>query len=113
MPYHGIDRDLNVSALAKLTVGYPYPDLKKAVDTLMTAERIISLKEKPLKLIELYDILILNEPVTQKEFNKFLKWYMKTPLGKKRNVINKLAEKRREQAAKLAEKEKQKKAAKK
>lgn len=109
MPYHGIDRDINLSALAKLTVGYPYTDIKNAIDTLMTAERIISLKAKPLKLVELYDILMVNEPVGVKEFNKFFKWYMKTPLGKKRNVINKLAEKTREQAAKVAEKDKQKK----
>lgn len=108
MPYHGIDRDLNISTLAKLTVNYPLPVLKQAAEELLTTERIICLKNKPLQFIELYDVILKKEPITPKEIQKFMKWYAKTPLGKRRSVLNKIAEREREQAAKLAEKLKKK-----
>lgn len=46
------------------------------------------------------------EPISDKEYNKFLKWYKKTPLGKERFKFNKWADGKRELEAKAIEKQK-------
>lgn len=109
MSYHGVDRDFNVTTLAKLTVNYPLLDIKETVETIFTPERIIALYHKPLKELELYEFITQKEPISDKEYNKFTKWYYKTPLGKKKMVFNKVADRKREQEAKQAEKNKAKK----
>lgn len=111
MPYHGIDRNFNVSNLTKLTLNYPLSTIRDIVKTVLQPNRIIQLKYKPLKEQELYEVLLTAqlEPITDKEYGKFQKWYNKTPLGKERSLFNKFAEAQREAEARQLEKAKQKK----
>lgn len=111
MPYHGIDRNINVTNLATVTINYPFPVIKDVVSRIMTARRIIQLKYNPLRPEEVFEVFVSEglEPISDKEFNKYLKWYYKTPLGKERAALNKFEEDLREverQAKEKAEKSK-------
>ncbi|RZC41157.1 hypothetical protein BDFB_011660, partial [Asbolus verrucosus] len=55
MPYHGVDRNIDVSCLAKLTKYYTLPDIKMAVETVLTPRRIIQLSYNPLRQEELFE----------------------------------------------------------
>lgn len=109
MPYHGIDRNINVTSLATVTVNYPLPVIRDVVSRIMTTRRIIQLKYNPLRPEEVFEVFISEglEPITDKEYKKYLKWYFKTPLGKDRAALNKF-----EEAAREAEKAAKEKAAK-
>ncbi|ENN72771.1 hypothetical protein HUJ04_013362 [Dendroctonus ponderosae] len=110
-PYHGVDRNFNFTSLATVTVNQPYPVIKQAVELILTARRIVQLKYKPLRAQELHEVFVANqlEPITDKEWKKFQKWYKKTPLGKERAIFNKWADGKREQEKKQQEKQKGKK----
>lgn len=108
MPYHGIDRNIDLSCLTKLTVNFPLPVLKQVVENVLTPRRIIQLKYNPLRQSELYEELITAEPITDKVYKKFLKFYKKTPLMKERGRLNKYLDKKREQEAKSQQKQQQK-----
>lgn len=56
MSYHGVDRNFNVTALAKLTMYYPLPVLKQVLNSLMSPRRIIQLYHKPLTPQEVYEV---------------------------------------------------------
>lgn len=110
MPYHGIGRDFECSTMATVTKFYPLIEIKKAVEKVMTPRRIIELSYRPLTHAELYDAILMGEgPIIDKDYNKFIKWFKKTPLAKERGKIMELAEKIREAEAKRAEKDAQKK----
>lgn len=110
MPYHGVDRNFECSTITTVTKYYPLPEIKKAVEKVMVTRRIIQFAYKPLTHTELYDAILTGTgPITDKEFNKFIKWFKKTPLAKERGKILEIAEKLREAEAKRAEKEAQKK----
>lgn len=111
MSYHGVNRNIEISSLAKLSVNYPMGILKEIVKTLMQPRRIMQLSYKPLHQVELYNLMITNKegPVTDKDYKKFVKWYNKTPLGKQKVALMKIVEKRREMEAAQAEKQKKKK----
>ncbi|KAJ8939867.1 hypothetical protein NQ318_010418 [Aromia moschata] len=111
MSYHGVDRNFNLTCLATVTLNYPLPDIKKAVEKILTPRRLIQLKYKPLQPDEIFEVFVSEgiEPITEKEYLKFLKWYNKTPLGKDRVIFNKNAEIKREAERKKKEKEDSKK----
>lgn len=110
MPYHGLDRDFDCSCLAKVTKSYPLLQLKQAVEKVLTPRRIIQLRYRPLQPLELYETVMEGpEPVSEKEFNKFLKWFKKTPLAKQRGKLMAISEKKREQERKQKEKMQQQK----
>lgn len=110
MPYHGIDRNFECSTMATVTQFYPLIEIKKAVERVMVPRRLIQLKYKPLTHAELYDSILQGDgPIVDKDYNKFIKWFKKTPLTKERGKIMELAEKIREAEAKKAEKEAAKK----
>ncbi|KAI4467650.1 hypothetical protein MML48_2g00000914 [Holotrichia oblita] len=111
MRYHGVNRNIEISCLAKLAVNYPMGILKEIVETLMQPRRIMQLSYKPLHQMELYNLMIKHKegPVSDKDHKKFVKWYNKTPLGKQKAALMKIVEKRREMEAAQAEKQKKKK----
>lgn len=110
MPYHGLDRNFDCSSLAKVTKSYPLPQIREAVEKVLTPRRIIQLKYRPLQQLELYEAIMEGpEPVTEKEFNKLMKWFKKTPLAKQRGKLMAIAEKKREQENKQKEKMQQQK----
>ncbi|XP_063918928.1 dynein regulatory complex protein 11-like isoform X2 [Zophobas morio] len=110
MPYHGVDRNIDLSCLTKLTVYYPLPVLQEVVKKVLCPARLIQLSYNPLKQSELYEALLKIDPITDKEYKKFLKFYKNTPLVKERARLNKYNEKIREQEAKAKEKQQAKKA---
>lgn len=106
MPYHGVDRNFECSTIATVTRYYPLIEIQKAVEKVMIPRRIIQFCYKPLTHVELYEAILTGEgPITDKEYNKFIKWFKKTPLAKERGKIMAIAEKLREAEAKRAEKE--------
>lgn len=112
MPYHGIEREFNFTALTSATVNYPLSDIKRIVNEILTPRRIIQLKYSPLTVEEVYESFLRHqlEPITDKEYKKYIKWYNKTALGRERVKFNKYAEEKRAAEAKAREKaEKQKK----
>lgn len=108
MRYHAVDRDIELSSLAKLAANYTMGQIKEFVETIMQPRRIIQLSYNPLRQMELYALMVASKqgPVTDKEYKKFTKWYSKTPLGKKRARLNKHLEKKREADKAASEKQK-------
>ncbi|XP_060528387.1 dynein regulatory complex protein 11-like [Cylas formicarius] len=105
--FPSVDRNFNYTALATVTTYYPYKVLKEVVERVLTPRRIIQLKFNPLKAEEFYEILVSEriEPITDKEYQKFTKWYAKTSLGRERAQFNKWVESKRDAEAKANEKQ--------
>lgn len=116
MPYHSIDRNIDLSSLTKLTLNYPLGTIKEVTKNVMIPSRIVSLYYKPLQQIELFEQFTKIEPITDKIWKKYEKWYQGTPIGKLGKKFGKynmtLREdllKRREAEAKIDQKGKKKK----
>lgn len=102
--YHGVDRNFNITALATMTKNYPLPEIKEAIERVLEPQRIIQLHCKPLSHIELIDSLREGlGPITDKEWEKYEKFYAGTKLGKARKQLL-------SQFTKLVENEKKKEA---
>lgn len=56
MGYHSVDRNFNVTAIAKRTINYPLPVLKEVLTNIMTPRRIIQLRYNPLTPQEIYEV---------------------------------------------------------
>lgn len=88
MSYHGINRNFNVSELASLTLYHSFPLLKSAIETVLTSERIAQLSYKPFDSHEVIEVLLDSPPpINDKEWAKYEKWFLKTPLNKRRNKL--------------------------
>lgn len=100
MQYHGVDRDLDVSAIAKVTINYPIPAIRNACHAVLSPRRIIQLKYKPLDMHELLNALFEGgiPLISDKEWKKYVKWYNKTALGRQKAKYMKIINKKREQA---------------
>ncbi|XP_046753211.1 IQ and AAA domain-containing protein 1-like [Diprion similis] len=86
MRYHGVDRNFDCSSLASLSVGHPLEGIRNAVEKVLTIERRINLKKRPLQPKEIMQFLISNRVQAQtKEYETLVKWEMKTPFGKRRS----------------------------
>ncbi|XP_057658129.1 dynein regulatory complex protein 11-like [Diorhabda carinulata] len=98
MKYPGVDRNFNVTALSKVTQNYPLPLLREALEHVLTPRRIIQLHFKPLVPEEIYEYFVDKEiqPITDKIWKKFQKWFNKTNLGKRKAKFNKWAKEKRE-----------------
>lgn len=61
-----------------------------------------------MKVFVLFKVFVSKgiEPITDKEYKKFVKWYSKTPLGKERKRFNKWADGKRAIEAKAKDKKK-------
>lgn len=76
----------------------------------MTPRRIIKLKYQALSLHELLDAILQGDDrINDKEWQKYIKWYQKTTIGKQRRIYQAVVEKRREAAVAAADKDKGKK----
>ncbi|TGZ56661.1 hypothetical protein DBV15_07761 [Temnothorax longispinosus] len=66
MKYHGVDRDIDVSCLAKMSVGIPLNFIRQAVEKVLSLRRRITLKFNPLSPIEIMnEILTYQYPTTE------------------------------------------------
>lgn len=81
MKYHGVDRDIDVSCLAKMCVGIPLNIIRQAVEKVLSLHRRITLKFKPLKPIEIMNELLTYQYPTEmvEALDKFEK---RTPLAR-------------------------------
>ena len=93
MKYHGIDRNLDVSCLAKVSVGYPLSFVRQVVDNVLNVRRRIVLKFKPLLPEEILKELLQHETLPPKMLQQFIKFESRTTLGKNRaKIMNALKE---------------------
>ncbi|EFN79071.1 IQ and AAA domain-containing protein ENSP00000340148 [Harpegnathos saltator] len=73
MKYHGIDRNIDVSCLAKMSIGVPLSFIKGAMEKVLSLQRRITLKHNPLSPTEiLNEVLMYDHPAekTLEEFHK-------------------------------------------
>ncbi|XP_039301824.1 IQ and AAA domain-containing protein 1-like isoform X1 [Solenopsis invicta] len=83
MKYHGVDRGIDVSCLAKMSVGIPLNFIRQAVEKVLSPRRRITLKSNPLSPIEIMDE-ILTYPYPTVEMVKNLdEFERRTPLGRR------------------------------
>ncbi|KMQ96651.1 iq and aaa domain-containing protein 1-like protein [Lasius niger] len=76
MKYHGVDRDIDVSCLAKMSVGIPLDFIRQAVEKVLSLRRRITLKFNPLKPIEIMNEILMYQyptPEMVKALDKFEK----------------------------------------
>lgn len=75
MKYHGVDRDIDVSCLAKTSVGIPLDIIRQAVEKVLSLHRRITLKFKPLRPIEIMNELLTYRYPTEmvEDLDKFEK----------------------------------------
>lgn len=84
MKYHGVDRDIDVSCLAKMSVGVPLDFIRQAVEKALSVRRRITLKFKPLCPTEIMNEVMKYEYYTPEMLNEFDKFERRTPLGRRR-----------------------------
>ncbi|XP_018307729.1 IQ and AAA domain-containing protein 1 [Mycetomoellerius zeteki] len=88
MKYHGVDRDIDVSCLAKISVGVPLDFIRQVVEKVLTLRRRITLKSNPLNPMEIMnEILMYQHPSTEMVEN-LDKFERSTPLGRKRASVS-------------------------
>lgn len=91
MKYHGVDRDIDVSCMAKMSIGIPLEFIRQAVEKVLSLPRRITLKFNPLTPAEIMNEVILYQYPTNKMLAAFDTFERRTPLGKKRaSLIQKL-----------------------
>ncbi|XP_063234958.1 dynein regulatory complex protein 11 [Bacillus rossius redtenbacheri] len=82
--FAGVNRQFNISAMAKLSDGYTVGAILAAVREVMTCKRVLQLRVKPLTHAELINALCRHEPVYKEEDDAFLQWFLKTPIGRRK-----------------------------
>lgn len=87
MKYHGVSRDFNLHSVAQVLKGYDIMTIKKAVEIVLSAERIGTLYHKPLHPQELIDcVLEMPDAIQVDAFDNqiYVDWYRSyTPWGEK------------------------------
>ncbi|XP_043785577.1 IQ and AAA domain-containing protein 1-like isoform X2 [Apis laboriosa] len=84
MKYYGIDRNIDVSSMAKVSVGIPLGYIKNTIQNILNLRRRITLKFKPLLATEIINEVLKYEPLPPKMVSQFEKFENRTPLGRKR-----------------------------
>ncbi|XP_060104197.1 IQ and AAA domain-containing protein 1-like [Heteronotia binoei] len=98
---------LDLSALAKVSDGYSQGSLVQAVQAVLSERRLLQLPKRPLAAGEFVQMLARAEPIYPEEEEMLQSWYTKTPLGKKKMLLEE--EKRKAAEAKAKDKKKKKK----
>ena len=89
MKYHGVNRDIDVSTMAKMSVGIPLEFIENTVDNVLNLRRRITLKFKPLDVSEIMDEVLKYEPPRAKTLSELAKFENRTPLARKRARLRK------------------------
>ncbi|XP_015179536.1 PREDICTED: IQ and AAA domain-containing protein 1-like [Polistes dominula] len=84
MKYHGIDRNIDVSCLAKMSVGVPLKFIQKSIEKVLSLERRIILNYEPLSQVEIMEEVWKYEPLANKILEQYKHFENKTPLGRMR-----------------------------
>ncbi|EGI62218.1 IQ and AAA domain-containing protein 1, partial [Acromyrmex echinatior] len=83
MKYHGVDRNIDVSCLAKMSLGVPLDFIRKAVEKVLSLHRRLTLKSNPLNPMEIMNEILMYQHPTKKMVENFDK-FEKRILGGKR-----------------------------
>ncbi|KZC11758.1 IQ and AAA domain-containing protein 1 [Dufourea novaeangliae] len=84
MRYHGVDRDIDVSCLAKMSEGIPLEFIKQAIENVLNVRRRITLRFEPLNPREIMEEVMKHEPFSKKTLSQFAKFESRTPIATKR-----------------------------
>lgn len=87
MKYHGIDRNMDVSCLAKVSVGIPLEFIRKSIENVLSLKRRIVLNRVPLSPMEIMNEVWKYEPISKQIIEKYQNFERNTPLGKKREIM--------------------------
>ncbi|KAF7411537.1 hypothetical protein HZH66_000433 [Vespula vulgaris] len=87
MKYHGVDRNIDVSCLAKMSIGIPLEFIRKSIENVLTLKRRIILNRQPLSQTEIMGEVWKYEPFSEKIINTYTNFGNKIPLAKKRRKI--------------------------
>lgn len=101
MKYHGIDRNIDVSCLAKLSIGLPLEFIRQSVEKVLNLRRRSQLLFKPLNQMEIMEELLKYHGPKWKIVEKFKQFEYKTPLGRMKMKIMLAEKEERERSQKL------------
>lgn len=106
--YQGVDRNFDVSTLAKLSRGHNVSSVLQSFDTVMSLEKRMTIHARPLRQVELFDELLSNgATVDDKVIEQFNKFERKMPLVKRRlRIVNERIRLEREKAESEAKRKK-------
>jgi len=82
-----ITSSLNISSLAKMSEGYNQKHIIEAVKQVLTEKRLSHMTSKPLESAEFVPPFSKIDPVYKEEEEEYKNWYLKTPMGKKREAM--------------------------
>lgn len=84
MKYHGVDRDIDISCLAKISVGIPLNFIRQAVEKVLSLHRRITLKFNPLNPQEIMNEVLLYRHPTTEMLQSLDKFEKRTPLARRK-----------------------------
>ncbi|CAL7945569.1 unnamed protein product [Xylocopa violacea] len=84
MKYHGVDRNIDISSMAMMSVGIPLEFIKSAVENVLNLRRRITLRFKPLNEREIIEEVLKYEAPQPKIMSQFMKFENRIPLARKR-----------------------------
>lgn len=84
MKYHGIDRDIDISCLAKMSIGIPLNFIRQAVGKVLSLRRRITLKLNPLNPKEIMNEILMYRHPTAEMLEGLDKFERRTPLARRR-----------------------------
>ncbi|XP_043505709.1 dynein regulatory complex protein 11-like [Polistes fuscatus] len=87
MKYHGIDRNIDVSCLAKMSVGVPLKFIRESIEKVLSLERRIILNHEPLSQVEIIEEVWKYEPLANEILEQYKHFENKTPLGRMREKM--------------------------
>jgi len=82
-----ITNSLNISSLAKMSEGYTQKHIIESIKQVLTEKRLSHIATKPLKAAEFVPPFSKIDPVYKEEEEEYQNWYLKTPMGKKREAM--------------------------
>lgn len=70
--------------MAKISDGYTVGSIVACIQDVLTVKRQLRLRVQPLTHVELVNALSTKDPVYREEEEAFLSWWLKTPLGRRK-----------------------------
>ncbi|XP_076235071.1 IQ and AAA domain-containing protein 1-like [Calliopsis andreniformis] len=101
MKYHGVDRNIDISSMAKMSVGIPLEFIKKSIENVLNLRRRIQLQFNPLNPKEVLDEVLKYEEPKAKVLNDFVKFENRMPLNKRRVRLLAFEKEERERLEKM------------
>ncbi|XP_028047740.1 dynein regulatory complex protein 11 isoform X2 [Monomorium pharaonis] len=81
MKYQGVDRDIDISCLAKMSVGIPLNFIRQALEKVLSLRRRITLKFNPLNPMEIMEEILMYQYPTMEMVKHLDEFERRTSLG--------------------------------